>query len=245
MASETSTTTVHDPALRPREGARVALPQRGERRLFMQVQAFGGCRDIGPVREALEASRLEGVLYLDANDPSGLGVLLVSEDPGLFAGEARTLLGRPPFAALRHKSDLTMFGRTYATGREPPGDDWVLQRPRRQALNPAFAWAIWYPLRRKPEFALLPSDEQARILGEHAVLGRAYGEAGLASDIRLACHGLDARDNEFVLGIVGPELYPLSRLIQDMRATQQTAKHIQSLGPFFVGRVLWQSPAPA
>ena len=64
---------------------------------------------------------------------------------------------------------------------------------------------------------------------------------GYAADIRLACFGLDRLDNEFVIGLVGPELHALSRLIQDMRKTQQTGKYIESLGPFFVGKVHWQS----
>ena len=77
---------------------------------------------------------------------------------------------------------------------------------------------------------------------EHAMIGQSYAQAGYAYDIRLACFGLDQNDNEFVIGLVGPELYPLSRLIQEMRHTQQTAKYIDSLGPFFVGKVCWQSP---
>ena len=89
---------------------------------------------------------------------------------------------------------------------------------------------------------LLSRAEQGKILGEHALIGRSYGQAGLAQDVRLACHGLDRNDNEFVIGLVGKELFPLSRIVQDMRRTQQTAKYMASLGPFFVGKVLWQSP---
>jgi chlorite dismutase len=70
----------------------------------------------------------------------------------------------------------------------------------------------------------------------------AYGRADLAHDIRLACHGLDRNDNEFLVGLVGADLYPLSRIVQDMRKTQQTSRYMQSLGPFFVGRACWQSP---
>ena len=70
----------------------------------------------------------------------------------------------------------------------------------------------------------------------------AYGEGGYAHDVRLACHGLDRDDNEFVIGLLGKELYPLSHIVQTMRKTQQTARYIQSLGPFFVGKAVWQSP---
>ena len=76
------------------------------------------------------------------------------------------------------------------------------------------------------------------------MLGRRYGEAGYAVDVRLECHGLDRDDNEFVIGLIGAELYPLSRLVKDMRATRQTSEFIQQMGPFFVGRALYQSPLP-
>ena len=75
------------------------------------------------------------------------------------------------------------------------------------------------------------------------MLGRTYGEADLAHDVRLACHGLDTHDNDFVIGLVGRELHPLSHLVQTMRRTAQTAEFIQTLGPFFVGHALWRSPA--
>lgn len=211
-------------------------------RLFCQLQVFSGCSHPESIQKVLQENRLDGVLYLDWHNPQGIAVLLMSENPDDLVGEARDVLSMSPFSDLHHQPELTMTGCTYPSGHESDLADWLLQRPRRVALNPQWPWAIWYPLRRKPEFALLGPSEQAAVLSEHAKLGRAYGEAGLASDIRLACYGLDRNDNEFVLGIVGPELTPLSCLIQDMRKTQQTSKYIQSMGPFFVGRVYWRSP---
>ena len=73
------------------------------------------------------------------------------------------------------------------------------------------------------------------------MIGMAYGRTDLAHDVRLACHGLDRNDQEFVIGVVGKDLFPLSHLIQRMRRTVQTSRYIDSLGPFFVGRVFWQS----
>ena len=57
----------------------------------------------------------------------------------------------------------------------------------------------------------------------------------------MARHGLDVHDNDFVIGLVGRDLYPLSHLVQAMRKAVQTAQHIQVLGPFFVGHALWQA----
>jgi chlorite dismutase len=76
---------------------------------------------------------------------------------------------------------------------------------------------------------------------EHAGIGKAYGAADLAHDIRLACHGLDANDNEFVIGLIGRDLHPLSHVVQAMRRTRQTAEFIVQMGPFFVGHALWRS----
>jgi len=46
-----------------------------------------------------------------------------------------------------------------------------------------------------------------------------------------------------VIGLIGRELHPLSHLVQAMRRTAQTSQYLASLGPFFVGHVLWQSPS--
>jgi Chlorite dismutase len=221
---------------------RGANQQSVNRRLFMQLQALGGCSDSKPLVRALEASRVEAVLYQDLNDPRGVAVLGMSEDPAFFVGPFRELLNAGPFGELMLKPELTMVGRTYASGFEADLEEWLLRRPRRTALNPEWPWAIWYPLRRTGGFARLPAQEQGTIIREHSVLGRAYGEADLAHDVRLACHGLDAHDNDFVIGLVGHALHPLSHLVQAMRKTVQTSQYLQTLGPFFVGHVLWQSP---
>lgn len=218
-------------------------PQSLDRRLFFQLQVFTNAPDTTPVVDAVRASGLEAVVYVDVNDPRGVGVLVMAEDPDVFSGAARSLFNTPAFRELTPVPDFTMLGRTYATGREPDLEDFLLRKGRRNALNPEHRWAVWYPLRRIGAFYRLPRAEQGRIMAEHATIGRAYGEAGYALDIRLECHGLDRRDNEFVLGIIGKELLPLSKLIKDMRATRQTAEFIENMGPFFVGRVVYQSPS--
>jgi chlorite dismutase len=214
--------------------------QTSTRRLYMQLQVFGDCDDAKRLVGALERARVEGVLYADAADPLGVAVLGIAEDPAFFVGRWRELLGTEPFLGLRRKPELTMFGRSYSSGFETDLEDWLLARPRRTALGPEWPWAIWYPLRRTGTFARLTPQEQGAILKEHAALGRTYGEADLAHDVRLACHGLDTHDNDFVIGLVGRELHPLSHLVQTMRRTAQTSEFIQTLGPFFVGHVLWR-----
>ena len=220
------------------------VPQTSTRRLFVQLHVFTGCPPPNGIIAEVRRSGLDAVVYADLNDPRGIGVLLMSEDPALFAGEGRALLSKMPFASLTPRPEMTMIGRTYSSGREADLEDFLLRKVPRNVLSPDHPWAVWYPLRRIGAFNQLPRAEQGKILMEHGMLGRRYGEAGYAADVRLECHGLDRDDNEFVIGLIGPELYPLSRLVKDMRATRQTSEFIQQMGPFFVGKALYQSSLP-
>ena len=219
-------------------------PQTSTRRLFVQLHVFTECPPPNGIVDQVRRSGLDAVVYADLNDPRGIGVLLMSEDPACFAEEGRRLLSNVPFTSLRPRPEMTMIGRTYSSGREADLEDFLLRKTPRNVLSPDNPWAVWYPLRRIGAFNQLPRAEQGRILMEHGMLGRRYGEAGYAADVRLECHGLDRDDNEFVIGLIGPELHPLSRLVKDMRATRQTSEFIQQMGPFFVGRALFQSPLP-
>ena len=135
-----------------------------------------------------------------------------------------------------------MFGRTYSIGYEPDLRETLIDRPRHTVLNPAWRWATWYPLRRSGRFSQLAPEEQRTILAEHGAIGMTFGAADLAHDVRLACHGLDRDDNDFVIGLIGKELFPLSAVVQAMRKTQQTSLYLDRLGPFLVARAIWQSP---
>jgi hypothetical protein len=230
------------PDLAEKGGMKNGQPQRSDVRLFMQLLAFGGCQNSRPLADALAHSGVAGVLYEDVNDSHGVALLTLSEDPGFFLDRVRPVLNAAPFALLTQKREYTMLGRTYAIGYEPDLDDVLLRRPRRTVFNPAWPWAVWYPLRRSGRFAQLPADEQRTILAEHGAIGMSFGAGDYAHDIRLACHGLDRDDNDFVVGLVGKELYPLSAIVQAMRRTQQTALYLERLGPFFVGRAVWQAP---
>ena len=80
--------------------------QTCDRRLFMQLQAFGGCLDAKPLLRVLESSRIEAVLYQDVNDARGVGVLAISEDPLFFVTALREVLGRGD-VRFRFSVDLT------------------------------------------------------------------------------------------------------------------------------------------
>ena len=227
--------------IRERGGVRNGEPQISEKRLFMQLLAFGGCDDPGALAQALTVEGIDGVLYKDVNDPRGIGLLTWSDDPNFFVEKLRPILNSDAFCALDQKLEYSMFGRTYSLGHEPNLEDWLLHKPKRAAADPESPWAVWYPLRRKGEFSTLAPEEQAPILREHGKIGHAFGEAGFAQDIRLACFGLDKNDNDFVIGLTGKDLYPLSACIQAMRRTTQTSRYIAAMGPFFIGKAFWQS----
>jgi chlorite dismutase len=212
-----------------------------DRRLYMQLHAYGGAADTGSLIAALEKTGVVGTLYEDVNDPTGVALLTLSESPDAFVADYRSFLKSAPFSGLTAKPELTMLGRTYAIGYEQDLDETLVERPRRRVLDPGLPWAIWYPLRRSGSFEQLSKREQDTILMEHGGVGMAFGRAGLGYDIRLACHGLDRDDNDFVVGLLGPELHPLSIIVQRRRKTKQTSLHLERLGPFFVGRVAWQS----
>jgi chlorite dismutase len=221
-------------------------PQYLDRRLFMQLlvlecpAATDPARASTPLITELEKQSSGAVLYQDLNHPGALALLSFSEDPKAFVEQVRPACNALLRDGFRVRSDLTMLGRTYSSGFEPDLEYWLLRRPRETVLNPAWPWAIWYPLRRIGAFERLEPKEKGGILREHAQIGKTYGAADLAHDIRLACHGLDAKDNEFVIGLVGKELHPLSHVVQTMRKTRQTAEFIGQMGPFFVGYAVWR-----
>lgn len=229
------------PDLAEKGGIKGGVPQRSNDRLFMQLLVFGDCHDAKPLAAALEASGITGALYEDVNDPHGVALLTVTEDPNEFIDRVRRMLAVEPFASLTQKPEYTLLGRTYSLGYEPDLAEVLLHRPRRTVLNKEWRWAVWYPLRRSGKFSTLPIEEQRVILAEHGTIGMSFGAADLAHDIRLACHGLDKNDNDFIVGLLGKDLFPLSAIVQTMRKTQQTSLYLERLGPFFVGRVVWQS----
>ncbi|HEX4352913.1 MAG TPA: chlorite dismutase family protein [Polyangiales bacterium] len=223
-----------------RAGVHTGKPQELQTRLFMQLMVFssdsaaiggGTLRQLG---QAIEAKQMPAVIYEDVNDARGIGVLSWSEDPSHFVTRLRPAL-QSVDTGLRQRHEFSMLGRTYATGYETDLRFWLLDRPRQTVLNPSWPWAIWYPLRRVGPFARLDPHERGAIMSEHGKIGRAYGAQDLAHDVRLACYGLDTNDNEFVIGLVGKELHPLSHVVESMRRTRQTAEFMQQMGPFFVG----------
>src|SRR5690606_23696288 len=242
MASEAEHGTKLPPLDLSEKGRRGGEVISLDRRLFMKFTAFGGCPRADAAIEALRASGIVAALYLDAQDPQGIGVMAANEDPDFFVTTLREVFTSPPFDELDYKPEFDMLGRSYSVGYEPDLENVLLKRPLRRLLDSENRWAVWYPLQRSRGFQRLSHGDKMRILGEHGTLARRFGEAGLAIDIRLACHGLDRYDNDFIVGLVGPTLHPLSAVVQEMRKTEQTAQYLDNLGPFFVGRVAWQSP---
>ena len=213
-------------------------PQVMDRRLFVQLLVFD-CQPsiadgaIKTLASELASRGADAVIYADVNAPGGIGVLTYSDSPAHFVERVRPAIAHSGALVQRHA--CTMIGRSYSQGYESDLQFWLIDRPKSVMQNAEWPWAVWYPLRRSGAFAKLDGREQAAILREHAIIGRAYGQGDLAHAVRLACHGLDAADNEFVVGLIGKELHPLSHVVQAMRKTKQTSEYISQMGPFFVG----------
>ena len=218
-------------------------PDSLDRRLFMQFSAYGGCTNIEAIKSRLQQNDIQAVLYQDINDPQGIGLLAYCEQPSYLIEEVQPLLAGEDFQELTLKPEYTTLGRTYSIGYESDLHDVLLHRPVKRVCDPTTPWIVWYPVRRSGMFERQPREDQRKMLMEHGGIGHAYGKAGFATDIRLAGHGLNKNDNDFIVGLLGKELFPLSALVQHMRKTRQTSEFIESMGPFFVGHVLWQ-PQP-
>ncbi|MEL7496029.1 MAG: chlorite dismutase family protein [Planctomycetota bacterium] len=211
------------------------------RRLFMQFMAFRNGNG-QQVANRFRDANVQAVLYQDVNDPRGYGVLVYCLDPAYLIDVIQPILQE---ASINHEAgqlqeEFTMLGRTYSIGYESDLEDVLVHRPCRRVCDPATPWAVYYPVRRSGAFERQPIGEQRKMLMEHGGIGHAFGKAGLATDIRLAGHGLNKDDNDFIIGLLGGELFPLSALVQKMRRTRQTSEFIDHMGPFFVGRAVWQ-----
>jgi chlorite dismutase len=228
------------PDLRERGRLKDGTAIFSSRRLWIQFLAFGGCRDVAPLREALEASGQTAALYADLNDSQGVGLVRMHEDPEFFVSQGREFLNTSVFADLLPKPELTMTGRTYAVGYENDLDEVLVQRPQGRILDPSLGWAIWYPVKRTKAFEALAEADKHTVMMDHGDIGKRFGKAGMAHDIRLASHGLDFNDNDFVIGILSADLAAGSLVVQAMRKSLQTMHHLEALGPFFTGRVLGQ-----
>jgi Chlorite dismutase len=234
--------------VREHGGKKDGVRQSMDQRLFMQLLVFDVVGERPADEISLDLARLledrgiAGVVYADAQSPRGLGLLTWSVDPAHFVKNVRPLFGTRALGDVAMRPGWAMIGRTYGQGHEPDLPHVLLQRPVDQVTRNEWPWHVWYPLRRSGAFAKLPGEELMPMMREHAQIGMAYGQQELAHDVRLACHGLDAEDNEFVIGLVGKELHPLSHLVQAMRKTRQTSEFIVKMGPFFVGYALHRSP---
>jgi len=219
------------------------------RRLFFQLRVF----DAPDAKQAQEAmTRLKSelkrvfdgwVIYKDACSSHSFGLLIWTESPEDLALKLPSVIAISGHVVERQ--GWTMLGRNYANGHERDLEDFLLKKPVRSVLDEEEPWAIWYPMRRKGLFYLQPGANQCEMLLHHAAIGKSYADVGAARDVRLKCYGIDEKDNEFVIGLIGKELSSLSRIVEDLRKTQHTSTFMKTLGPFFVGFRAYSSTTEA
>lgn len=218
--------------------------QYSQRRLYMQLRILDVSSPIAPFIEELKKlfTSIPSLLYIDAASSNTVGLLTWSDDPSTFAiGVNQSLVKLS--SKFTERPGWTMFGKTYSNGHETNLDEYLFKKPIRNTTRDDLDWAVWYPLRRKGPFYTQPPPDQCQMLLHHAAIGKSFSQVGAAYDIRLKCFGIDSHDNEYVVGLVGSDLHGLSRVVEEMRKTKHTAEFLDSLGPFFVGKKIWKSPA--
>ncbi len=115
------------------------------KRLFVQVMAFGGVPETAVLIDALQTSHIHGALYEDINDPQGVALATFSDNPDYFLTTMRDFYRERPFSQLTPKPEYTMLGRTYSLGYETDLEDTLINRPIRRLLDPALPWVVYYP----------------------------------------------------------------------------------------------------
>jgi len=78
-------------------------PQVSNRRLFIQLHVFCGCGNPNSLVPAL--ADLESVLYQDFNHPTGVGVVVVAEDPAYLTQVVRKAFAQESFSQLTYRPE--------------------------------------------------------------------------------------------------------------------------------------------
>src|SRR4026208_902072 len=113
MAEKSRRGRIDPPDLSGKGGMKDGEPQRSDRRLFMQLLAFGDCADASAAERVLDAADLQTGGYEDGNDPRGIAILTLAADPNVLLDGLRPVLTQELFAGLTPKPEYTMLGRTY------------------------------------------------------------------------------------------------------------------------------------
>lgn len=91
-------------------------------------------------------------------------------------------------------------------------------------------WLCVYPFVRSYEWYTLPSDERAKMLRDHGMLGRDFPQV-LSNTVSSFALG----DWEWILGLEAPELTDLVDLMRHLRDTE-ARHHVREEIPFYTGR---------
>lgn len=87
---------------------------------------------------ALTSAGLDAVLYKEVSDPTGVGLLVMSEDAETLTGDLHELFRNRPFSALVRKPDHARLGVTYAPADDGDSLQAMADRRRERLLNPAW-----------------------------------------------------------------------------------------------------------
>lgn len=198
--------------------------------LFLQLLVFTDCTDFKPLSMQLSRLDLDCYLFKDLRDPQGIGVLAIAEDPEHIVSQLQEALSNRLLRVLMLRQELTMTARTHAAATPTRHELEAMLR------NAEWPWAIWYPMRGTASLSDLDEKLQGpvfdRIVDTAGVDPAGFGRALLKS------HGLDQHANEFVQGLLGPDLHQLSTVVEATRRSPLHSEYVAASGPFFVGRAI-------
>ena len=166
--------------------------------------------------------------------------MVAAENPEYFVSDLRTLFSRRPFEGLVHKPEFDMLGRTYSIGYEQDLEETLFKRPLSKMLDAEEhlgrsgirSSAPRSSTRCRRSISARSSRSMARSRTATRAMRTTSASRATASTRTITTSSS---------GLVGAQLHPLSAIVQEMRKTEQTSQYLDSLGPFFVGRAIWQS----
>jgi chlorite dismutase len=177
---------------------------------------------------SLEADEHQVLVFVVLGHKADLGVMALGPDVARLQAFEQELAAAPLDAVWSYVS-LTERSE-YTDDEERARQRLYPQLPRRRAI-------CFYPMskRRLPgaNWFALPFEERKRLMGGHAVVGRAY--AGRVLQLITGSVGLD--DWEWGVTLLADDLAALKEIVYEMRFDEVSSRYAE-FGPFVTGLLL-------
>jgi hydrogen peroxide-dependent heme synthase len=193
----------------------------------------GGAKRVLDAIASLEADDHQALVFVVLGHKADIGVMALGPDLARLQTFQQELAAAPLDAAFSYVS---------LTERSEYTDDEARARQRLYPRLPRKRAICFYPMskRRQPDanWYELPFDERKRLMGRHAVVGRAY--AGRVLQLITGSVGLD--DWEWSVTLLADDPAALKEIVYEMRFDEVSSRYAE-FGPFVTGLLL--EPAEA